>query len=70
MITSTALRALSTAQIIARELALREPLRLEPECYDTGSDGDVLLSIASGLPDDITSVAFVGHNETMRRLVM
>ncbi len=61
MISSPAIRALSTALIIAEELEFpKQKLLIEPLFYDTSKLD--YLKILKSLNDDIQSVAIYGHN--------
>lgn len=61
MVTSPAVRALSTARLIAQALGYPETsLVQEPELYD--ADVQHLLSAIHRLPDSATAVALVAHN--------
>jgi phosphohistidine phosphatase len=61
LVTSPALRALTTAQIIAAAMDYPEQALLkEPELYDAGIDQ--LLAVIHRLPDSAAAVALVAHN--------
>jgi phosphohistidine phosphatase len=61
VVTSPAVRALSTAKLIAQQLDYPEGnLRLEPGLYD--ADVQQLLTVIQGLPDSAVNVALVAHN--------
>jgi phosphohistidine phosphatase len=59
LITSPALRTLSTANIFAEHLSLTKPVEMK-EIYDAGLK--TLLNIIEGLPDKYDTIALVGHN--------
>ena len=67
IVTSSAVRALTTARTFADELGL-DPgsLEVRPELYGAGS-GEVL-EIVRGLGDRLGSVVLVGHNPTFTEL--
>jgi phosphohistidine phosphatase len=61
IVTSPAVRALSTAKLIAQPLGYPEAsLVLEPQLYD--ADVQRLLTVIQGLPDSAVNVALVAHN--------
>lgn len=65
--TSPALRALTTARLIARELGYPETRLLRnPRLY--GASASRLLEIVHGLPDDQHEVALVAHNPGLTEL--
>ena len=64
VVSSPAVRAMSTAVLVAREMKFpHEKITVEPGIY--GADVDDLLSIVKGLPDAAGSVLLVGHNPTI-----
>jgi phosphohistidine phosphatase len=61
MVSSPALRALTTARLIAAELGHPgESLLSDPRIYEAGIED--LLEVVHSLPDDRENVALVGHN--------
>lgn len=61
IVTSPAVRALSTAKLIAQPLGYpEESLVLEPQLYD--ADVQRLLTVIQSLPDSAVNVALVAHN--------
>ena len=64
VVSSPAVRALSTAALVAKELSYpHDKIRVEAGIYGTDVDG--LLATIRGLPDAAGSVLLVGHNPTM-----
>jgi len=64
IISSPAVRALSTAVLVAREMQYpHDKIVVEPGIYGTDVDG--LVDIIHGLPDSADSVLLVGHNPTI-----
>lgn len=61
LVTSPALRALTTAQLIAAAVGYSgQALREEPELYD--ADVTRLLAVIHRLPEEATAVGLVAHN--------
>lgn len=61
MISSPAIRALSTGLIIAEELMFpKSEIRIEPRLYETGVDE--YLKVIKQVDEGINSVAIFGHN--------
>ncbi|MVN75952.1 histidine phosphatase family protein [Hymenobacter sp. HMF4947] len=64
LVSSPAVRALSTAVLVARELKYpHDKIVVEPGIYQ--ADLDTLLAIIRDLPDGAGSVLLTGHNPTM-----
>jgi phosphohistidine phosphatase len=64
LVSSPAVRALSTAVLVARELDYpRDEIKVEPAIYQ--ADLDTLLGVIRGLPDAANSVLLTGHNPTI-----
>ena len=64
VVSSPAVRALSTAVLVCREMNYsHEKIAVEPSIY--GADMDGLLGIIHDLPDTAASVLLVGHNPTI-----
>ena len=64
IVSSPAVRAMSTALLVAREMQFsHEKITVEPGIY--GADADDLLAIIKGLPDAAGSALLVGHNPTI-----
>ena len=64
IVSSPAVRAMSTALLVAREMQFpHEKIKVEPGIY--GAEVDDLLAIIKGLPDAAGSVLLVGHNPTI-----
>jgi phosphohistidine phosphatase len=64
IVSSPAVRAMSTAVLVAREMQYpHDKIVVESGIY--GADVDDLLTIIKGLPDGASSVLLVGHNPTI-----
>jgi len=64
VVSSPAVRAMSTAVLVARELEYpHDKIVVEPDIY--GADADGLLTIIRNLPNAAGSVLLVGHNPTL-----
>ncbi|GAB2710714.1 phosphoglycerate mutase [Hymenobacter frigidus] len=64
IVSSPAVRAMSTALLVAREMQFpHEKIKVEPGIY--GAEVDDLLAIIKDLPDAAGSVLLVGHNPTI-----
>ena len=64
IVSSPAVRAMSTALLVAREMQFpHEKIKVEPGIY--GAEVDDLIAIIKGLPDAAGSVLLVGHNPTI-----
>jgi phosphohistidine phosphatase len=67
-LTSSARRAVQTAELVVAELEVGVELMVERALY--GADPDDVIDILRGLDDDVTSVMVVGHNPTMHELAL
>jgi phosphohistidine phosphatase len=64
IVSSPAVRAMSTAALVAREMQYpHDKITVEPGIY--GADVAGLLAIIHNLPDSAVSVLLVGHNPTI-----
>ncbi|RZK11741.1 MAG: histidine phosphatase family protein [Hymenobacter sp.] len=64
LVSSPAVRALSTAVLVARELKYpHDKIQVEPRIYE--ADLDTLLAVVHELPDAAGSVLLTGHNPTI-----
>jgi phosphohistidine phosphatase len=64
IVSSPAVRALSTAVLVARELGYEhDKIKVEPGIYE--ADLDTLLAVVHELPDEANSVLLTGHNPTI-----
>ncbi|MGY3088089.1 phosphohistidine phosphatase [Hymenobacter sp. UYAg731] len=64
IVSSPAVRAMSTAVLVAREMQYpHDKIVVEPGIY--GADVDDFLTIIKALPDSAASVLVVGHNPTI-----
>ena len=64
LVSSPAVRALSTAVLVARELPYpHDKIVVEPAIYQ--ADRDTLLAVVRGLPDEAAAVLLTGHNPTI-----
>ena len=67
VLASSAVRALSTAVLVTRELGYpHDKIRVEPGIYQ--ADVATLLGLVHGLPDAAASALLVGHNPTFTDL--
>jgi len=63
LVSSPAVRALSTAVLVARELSYpHDKIQVEPCIYQ--ADLDTMLNVIRDLPDAASSVLLTGHNPT------
>jgi phosphohistidine phosphatase len=68
IISSPAVRALSTARLVAEAMAVpHHAVRVEPSLYEASIDH--YLDVIKTLPDEVQSVLLVGHNPTLTELV-
>ena len=64
IVSSPAVRALSTAVLVARELDYpHDKIKVEPDIYE--ADLETLLAVVHALPDEAGSVLLTGHNPTI-----
>ena len=64
VVSSPAVRAMSTAVLVAREMQYpHDKIKVEPGIY--GADTDDFLAIIKDLPDSAASALVVGHNPTI-----
>jgi len=64
IVSSPAVRALSTAVLVARELSYpHDKIKVEPCIYEANLD--TLLDVIRELPDETNSVLLTGHNPTI-----
>lgn len=66
-VVSPAVRARSTWDLAAAELATPPAVRLEEDVYAASADG--LLDVVAGLREDLTTVVLVGHNPGLEDLL-
>ena len=67
MISSPAIRALSTALIISDEISFpKKNIRIEPDLYETGISE--YLKVLKAIDKDIDSIAIFGHNPVISDL--
>jgi len=66
IVTSDAIRARQTAEIVAAELGFDRPLTVEPRVYT--ADVETLLDVVRQLPDEAETVILVGHNPGFEEL--
>ena len=67
ILTSSAKRALETAQIVARVLEPPRALGIEPALYL--ADPGTILDVIAGTDDSVTTLLVVGHNPGLTELV-
>lgn len=60
LISSPALRALQTAQILANELEIKRKIKQIPSLY--ASKPGIIIEVINDIKDKFSSVAIVGHN--------
>lgn len=63
VVCSDAVRARHTWEIVASSFRQPPPVRIEPRVYE--ADVEDLVDLARGLPDDVLTAVFVGHEPTM-----
>lgn len=68
IISSTATRAKSTAEAVAREIGYHATLRLESKIYEGGHG--MLTGLLQSLPDSVDNVMLFGHNPILEQLVV
>lgn len=67
LVSSTALRAQTTAELVAEALEFSEEIELKPELYH--AEPEDYLSVLQELEDTADSVLLVGHNPGMEELL-
>jgi phosphohistidine phosphatase len=68
IVSSPAVRALSTAVLVAREVNYsHDKIKVEPALYE--ADLDTVVAIVRELPDEANSVLLTGHNPTFTDVV-
>lgn len=68
IISSSALRARSTADAVAKEVGHHQPIRVESKLYEAGHG--MITGILQGLSTDVNSVMVFGHNPILEQLVV
>lgn len=68
IISSPALRAITTCQIISKELGLEDQINLEPKIYEAASN--TLLKLINSFDNDNDLVALFGHNNGITDLTI
>jgi phosphohistidine phosphatase len=68
IISSSALRARTTAEIVAREASYHQPVRIESKLYEAGHG--MITGMLQGLPDHVNQVMVFGHNPILEQLVV
>jgi phosphohistidine phosphatase len=68
VLSSSARRAVETAELVTAELGARAELVVEPALY--GADADDVVEIVRGLGGEADSVMVVGHNPTVHELAV
>lgn len=66
-VVSPARRARTTWELVAGELPLAPPVRVEDDVYSFGAGP--LLAVVRRLPGEVATVALVGHNPALEELV-
>jgi phosphohistidine phosphatase len=67
ILSSTAVRARTTAEMVADASRYRGALELMPELY--AAEPEVYINLLSSLDDDSNSVMVVGHNPSLEQLL-
>ena len=67
IISSTAVRAKTTAEAVAREIGYHSTIRLEHKIYEGGHG--MLAGLLQSLPDSVDNVMLFGHNPILEQLV-
>jgi phosphohistidine phosphatase len=67
ILTSPAVRALRTAEIVARKLRYKGEIDIQPAIYHKDEDG--LFELIRHLPPSLETVMIFGHNPTMENAV-
>lgn len=67
VLTSPAARALSTAETFIRESGFDTSLEIREEMY--AAEGEELLDMIAGLPEELDSIILVGHNPSLEELI-
>jgi len=68
VLSSSALRALETAELVLPALGDDAELVVEPRLYE--ADADDVVNVVREVPDDVGSVMVVGHNPTLHDLAL
>jgi len=68
VLSSSAVRAVQTAELVLAQLAADVELVVEPRLYD--ADGDDVITVLRELGADVSAVMVVGHNPTMYELAL
>ncbi|MEY3442999.1 MAG: hypothetical protein RLZZ519_1280 [Bacteroidota bacterium] len=66
ILSSSAVRARTTAEAVARELNFHQPIRVEAKLYEAGHGQ--IMSMLQALPDTVDSVMVFGHNPILEQL--
>ena len=67
VLTSPAARALETARILIRESGFDTSLDVREEMY--AAEGEELLDMIAGLPEELESIILVGHNPSLEEII-
>ncbi|MGC9312561.1 MAG: SixA phosphatase family protein [Sediminispirochaetaceae bacterium] len=67
VLTSPAARALSTAETFIRESGFDTSLEVHEEMY--AAEGEELLDMIAGMPEELDSIILVGHNPSLEELI-
>ncbi len=67
MLTSPAVRALSTAEIFIRKSGFDTALDIREEMY--AAEGEELMDMIAGLPEKLEIILLVGHNPSLEELI-
>jgi phosphohistidine phosphatase len=66
IVTSGAVRARQTAEIVAGAVGFSGDLTVEPDAY--AADPSTLLALVRGIPDEVDTAVLVGHNPGLEEL--
>lgn len=69
MISSTAVRASATANIIASGINYQKDIIYDKQFYTFNDDGSVFVNYAKSVQETIDTIIFIGHNETCYQFV-
>lgn len=68
IISSTAVRAKSTAETVAKEIGYHTTIRLEQKIYEGGHG--MVTGLLQSLPDSVDTAMLFGHNPILEQLVV
>lgn len=68
ILSSSAVRARTTAEAVAREINFHQPIRMETKLYEAGHG--LIMSMLQALPENVGSVMIFGHNPILEQLTV